>query len=125
MPAADANQHLRICRIALAVNDPRMNTQDARGMVIAESAHGEVLRGLREMIAIARCNTHCISAQWKATYTIHKFGTVLQDGHDRCKIIEFLEEVHATGMPTGTSIEYLKEQWSWGWSHYGTGINQL
>jgi hypothetical protein len=102
-----------------------MNTQDARGMVIADSAHGEVLTGLREMIAIARCNTQCITAQWKAAYTVHKYGTVLQDEQDRCKMIEFLEEVHATGMPTRTSIEYLKQQWSWSWSHYATGMNQL
>lgn len=77
------------------------------------------------MIAIARCNTHCISAQWKAAYTIHKFGTVLQDEQVRCEMIEFLEEVQATGMPAGASIKHLKEQRNWSWNHYGIGMNQL
>ena len=97
--------------------------QGVHGIVVTDSAHSEVLRDLREMIAIARCNAHCISAQWDAAYTVHKFGTVLQDDQDRCKMIEFLEEVQATGMPTRTSIEYLQDQWNWRWNHYAGEIN--
>jgi hypothetical protein len=100
-------------------------TQDAHGIFIANSARGEVLRGLREMIAISRCNAHCISAQSKAAYTVHKFGTVLQEDQDRCTMIEFLEEVHATGMPTGASVAYLKEQWNWGGIRYAGEMNQF
>jgi len=75
------------------------------------------------MIAIARCNSHCISAQWDAAYAVHKFGTILQNDQDRCKMIEFLEEVQTTGMPTRTSVEHLKEQWNWRWNHYAGEIN--
>jgi hypothetical protein len=77
------------------------------------------------MIAIARCNAHCISAQWKAAYTVHKFGTVLKEDQDRCQVIGFLGEVQATGMPTHTSVEYLKEQWNWGWNRYEGEMNQF
>ncbi|CAN9424622.1 unnamed protein product [Alternaria alternata] len=65
------------------------------------------------------------SSACHAAYTIHKFGTVLQDEQVRCEMIEFLEEVQATGMPAGASIKHLKEQWNWSWNHYGIGMNQL
>ena len=83
---------------------------------------GAVLKGLKEMVAIAHCNTQCISAPWKAAHAVHKFAVVLQDDHDQCKMIEFLDEVNTMGMPTTTSVEYLREPWSWGWGH---SLNQL
>lgn len=66
------------------------------------------------MVATARCNTHCISAPWKAAHAVHKFAVLLREETGRCKMMEFLEEVNAMGMPTTASIEYLKEQWGWG-----------
>ena len=72
-----------------------------------------MLRGLKEIVAIARCNPHCILASWKAAHAVHKFGVLLIDETARFKMIEFLEEVNAMGMPTAASIEYLAEQWNW------------
>ena len=95
---ADANQHLRICRLALA----------------STSIQTAVLINLKEMIAIAHCNTHCISAPWKAAHAVHKYAPVLTEDTDRKEMVEFLEEVIAMGMPTGASIESLKERWGWG-----------
>jgi hypothetical protein len=86
---------------------------------------GEVLKGLREMVAVARCNTHCISAPWKAVLAVHKFAIILQDDLDRSKMIEFLEEVDAMGSPTGASVQYLREQWRSSWSHFEEGLNQF
>jgi hypothetical protein len=86
---------------------------------------GEVLKGLKEMVAVARCNTHCISAPWKAAHAVHKFAVMLQDDLDRSKMIEFLEEVDAMGMPTAASVQYLREQWSSSWSHCEGGTDQF
>jgi hypothetical protein len=38
---------------------------------------------------------------------------LVSDETARFKMIEFLEEVNAMGMPTAVSIEYLVEQWNW------------
>jgi hypothetical protein len=113
--SADANQHLRVCRIALA-------STCADAASTNSSVESEILKGLKEMVAIAHCNTHCISVPWKAAHAVHKFAVVLQDDLDRCKMIEFLEEVNAMDMPTVTSVEYLREQWGWHWGH---NLNQL
>jgi hypothetical protein len=123
--AADANQHLRICRIALASTHPDAEAHNANAAVVAAAMQGEVLKGLKEMVAVARCNTHCISASWKAAHAVHKFAVTLQDDLDRSKMIEFLEEADAMGMPTEASVQYLKEQWSSSWSHYEEGLNQF
>jgi len=82
----------------------------------------EILKGLKETVAIARCDTRGISAPWKAVHAVHKFAGLLSDDPDRIKMINFLEEVNAMGMPTAASIEHLKEQWGWGWQHYQRAI---
>ena len=111
--AADANQHLRMCRIALAANRPDSEVQGLHG-----DMSEEILKGLKETVAIARCDTRGISAPWKAAHTVHKFAGLLSRDLDRNQMINFLEEVNAMGMPTAASIEHLKEQWGWGWHHY-------
>ncbi|RMZ69561.1 Arca [Pyrenophora seminiperda CCB06] len=115
---ADANQHLRICRIALAANRP-----DGEVQGLHRDMSDEVLKGLKETVAIARCDTRGISAPWKAAHTVHKFAELLRDDADRIKMINFLEEVNAMGMPTSATIEHLKEQWGWGWNHYPRAIS--
>ncbi|KAK1918156.1 hypothetical protein P3342_000876 [Pyrenophora teres f. teres] len=84
---ADANQHLRMCRIALAANRP-----DGEVQGIHRDMSEEILKGLRETVAIARCDTRGISAPWKAAHTVHKFAGLLSDDSDRIKMINFLEE---------------------------------
>lgn len=115
--AADANQDLRICRISLAANRPDGDLQG-----LHQDMSDEILKGLKETVAIARCDTRGISAPWKAVHAVHKFAGLLSDDSDRIKMINFLEEVNAMGMPTAASIEHLKEQWRWGWHHYQRAI---
>ncbi|KAF1938728.1 hypothetical protein EJ02DRAFT_353871 [Clathrospora elynae] len=110
---ADANQHLQMCRIALTVNYPDAEIQDTNRVGIAASMRDEVLRNLKGIVAIARCNPHAISVPWNAAHAVHKFAAVLQDDLDQCKMIEFLEEVNAMGWPTAASMEHLREQWRW------------
>jgi hypothetical protein len=110
---ADANQHLRICRLALAASRLDLENTGIHGDMVVASIQDEVLRGLKEIVAIARCNTHCITAPWKAAHAVHKFAVLVSDETARFKMIEFLEEVNAMGMPTAVSIEYLVEQWNW------------
>ncbi|KAI1673559.1 hypothetical protein L13192_00306 [Pyrenophora tritici-repentis] len=86
---ADANQHLRICRITLAANRP-----DGEVQGIHRDMSEEILKGLRETVAIARCDNRGISAPWKAAHTVHKFAGLLSDDSDRIKMIGFLEEQH-------------------------------
>ena len=101
---ADANQHLRICRITLAANRP-----DGEVQGLHRDMSEEILKGLKETVAIARCDTRGISAPWKAAHTVHKFAGLLSRDLDRNKMINFLEEVNTMGMPTAASIEHLKE----------------
>ncbi|CAO2653858.1 Nn.00g105910.m01.CDS01 [Neocucurbitaria sp. VM-36] len=113
----DANQHLRICRIALATSFIEANRETEHTTVqtgyVAKCARKDVLKGLKEMMAIARCNTHAISASSIAAHAIHKFAGVLQEDLDQHKTIEFLEEVNTMGRPTVSSMEWLRGQWCW------------
>lgn len=70
-----------------------------------------VLKGLNELIAIARGNTHTSSPASIASHAIHKFAVLLQDEADRTKMVEFLEEVHTLGWPTTNTIEWLRRYW--------------
>ena len=99
--------------MALAVSHLDTATSGNQGDAVIASVQNEVLRGLKEIVGIARCNPHCILTPWKAAHAVHKFGVLLVDEIARYKMIEFLEEVNAMGMPTAATIEYLAEQWNW------------
>lgn len=72
----------------------------------------KILEGLREMIAVARCDKQAIFVSRLAAHAIHKFAVMLETDLDRCRVIEFLEEVNAMGCwPTRDSVDWLRAQW--------------
>lgn len=84
---------------------------DAQRTELQTSAHNQVLGGLKGMVAVARCNKHAMSTPSITAHAIHKFAVALHDEFDRCKMIEFLEEVNSTGWPTADTIGALRETW--------------
>lgn len=78
----------------------------------------EVVEGLEDMIAIARCNEHSITAYSVASHAVHRFAVVLESESDRSKMLDYLEEIKVRGWrPVESSIHWLKWQWD-SMSHY-------
>ncbi|KAF1849119.1 uncharacterized protein K460DRAFT_375833 [Cucurbitaria berberidis CBS 394.84] len=75
---ADAHQHLRICRMALATNSPEVEHDEVQLADVTAPTRKAVLKGLIEMMAIARCNAHAMSAPLIAAHAIHKFAVQLR-----------------------------------------------
>lgn len=109
---AAANVYLQICHMALAVHDPAGNCNGISVSKPVPSLQYEILKGLKEMIASTRCDTHAVSTMSVAVHAIHRFAVILSDDLDRLKMVEFLEEVDAMGWwPTKASIGWLWRQW--------------
>ena len=108
---ADAHQHLRICRIALAMSHP--DTESTRNHESENAREIEVAGWLKEMVAVARCNPHAVSAPSIAAHAMHKFAVGLRDPLDQRNVMEFLEEVEVMGWSTDLTRRWLRVQWGW------------
>jgi hypothetical protein len=73
----------------------------------------EIARWLKEMVAVARCNPHAVSAPYIAAHAIHRFAVELQDPIDQSSVVDFLEEVGVMGWPTDLTRRWLGIQWGW------------
>jgi hypothetical protein len=110
--AAHAYQHLRLCRIVLALSDPEANynlpstENEARNEV-------EVVNCLTEMIAVARSNPHAITCLPIAAHATHKFGVALRSQLDQCTVLDFLEEAEVWGWSTESTRNWLRMEWGW------------
>lgn len=109
---AAANVYLQICHMALVTHVPAGNYG---GIFVSNpvlNVRYEILKGLKEMIASARCDAYAVSTTSVAVRAIHRFAVILSDDCDWQKIVEFLEEVDATGCwPTKSSISWVWQQW--------------
>lgn len=109
---ADAHQHLRICRITLAMNDP--HTSSSQMLEVGDSRKPDITRWLKEMMAVARCNPHACNTPCIAAHAMHKFAVNLRDPRDQSSVMDFLEEVEAvSGWPTEVTRQCLRVEWAW------------
>jgi hypothetical protein len=109
--AANAHQHLRICRIALAMTDP--NANNSHMFDLGGSREPEVSLWLKEMMAVARCNPHASTAPI-AAHAMHSFAVILRDPQDQSNVIDFLIEVETVlGWPTEATRHWLRAEWGW------------
>jgi hypothetical protein len=109
---ADAHQHLRICRIALAMSNPEAT--NSHMPEYAKTREQNVTMWLKEMMAVARCNPHAISTPYIAANSMHKFAVSLRNLHDQGHVMEFLEEVEfVSRWPTGKTRQWLRVEWGW------------
>ncbi|KAL5120834.1 hypothetical protein ACEQ8H_001315 [Pleosporales sp. CAS-2024a] len=113
---ADAHQYLCICRIALAVTDPRVGSRHlyhhVRRRPIGDAQ--DITVWLKEIMAVARCNPHASTTPYLAAHAMHKFAVVLRHFHDQNNVMNFLEEVDMIrGWPTAATRQWLRMEWAW------------
>jgi hypothetical protein len=109
---ADAHQHLRICRIALALNDPHASS--GQMLELGDLREPDITRWLKEMVAVARCNPHACTTPYIAAHAMHKFAVNLKDPQDQSSVMDFLEEVESvSGWPTEVTRQCLRVEWAW------------
>ncbi|KAF2729563.1 hypothetical protein EJ04DRAFT_502053 [Polyplosphaeria fusca] len=109
----EANQYVRIARIALAQRDPDATRPGEEGHRAEYESREQIVERLKEVIAIARCNGHRMPALFLASNAVFAYGSTVEDHFDRVKMIEFLEEVEGVGWPTKSAMRWLASQWGW------------
>lgn len=110
--AADAHQHLNICRIVLAMNRP--DSMDNEMLAIGPTKALEITMLLKEIVAVARCNPHAGTTPYLAANAVHNFAINVRDAHDRVAIMEYLEEAeNGSGWPTDATRQLLRAHWTW------------
>jgi hypothetical protein len=112
IPAADAHQHLRICRISLAISNPGATTSQM--FESGETREQDIATWLKEMMSVARCNPHATAAPYLAANAMHMFAVNLRDVQTQGHVMEFLEEVEiVSGWPTEGTRQWLRVEWGW------------
>tara|TARA_R110002003_G_scaffold124_3_gene11188 strand:- start:14565 stop:14984 length:420 start_codon:yes stop_codon:yes gene_type:complete len=111
--AADAHQHLRICRIALAVSKPDTGAHHAQGSESENASERQIAEWLTEMIGVARSNPHAVSAPSVAAHAMHSYAGRMREPLEQSNVMQFLEEVDNMGWSTEITRQWLRLEWGW------------
>lgn len=107
----DGNQHLHMARTALAVQKPT-SYQLPTEHLPKSKAKEAIVKGLKIVMAIARCNSHTPAFFVAGNFT-DRYATMLEDERDRKETMLFLTEVCQSGWPTLGTKSKLKKNWGW------------
>lgn len=111
--AVDANQHVLISRMVLAIHDPALPRMGVRAQAAQFKVQEIVQQSLKSICGIALSN-HFKLGKFIACHAIASCGSWFQERSDHEKMVEFLQTTERdTGWGTANSIKSLKKVWGW------------
>jgi hypothetical protein len=106
-------QYYALCRIVLAIYDPRLTRLGFGTLKLRKASEAIVLKHLRLAVGIAVSNPDVTNAMFQGSHILAVCGSYLHDAADQEAAVEFLEGMNRTmGWRTLPIIENLREQWA-------------
>ena len=106
-------QYYALCKIVLAIYDPRLTRLGFGTLKLRKASEATVLKHMRLAVGIAISNPDVTNAMFQGSHILAVCGSYLHDPVDQEAAVDFLKGMNRSmGWRTGPIIENLREQWA-------------